>query len=165
LPYWGLVVTSDSVKRGEKEDRVTQLVAESLARAGETLVYNTVAGNSLVEILYAIASALQAGAEIVLVTGGSGPGPSDVAADLAARLGEKQLPGIGEEFRRRSLEKGVANAVLSRASAYVFAGRVIVVSPGSPDAVATMLSVLLPVAGHLVEQVKGAKHHHGGHGH
>lgn len=160
MPYWGLVVTSDSVKRGEKEDRVTPLVAEALSREGETLVYNAVVGNDPVEILYALASAMQAGADIVLVTGGSGPGPRDVSADIAARLAERELPGIGEEFRRRSLEKGVANALLSRASGYVFAGRVIVVSPGSPDAVSTMLSLLLPVAGHLAAQAQGAKHRH-----
>lgn len=160
MPYWGLVVTSDSVKRGEKEDRVTPMVAEALAREGETLVYNAVVGNDKVEILYAIASALQAGADIVLVTGGTGPGPRDVAADVASGLAERELPGIGEEFRRRSLEHGVRNAVLSRASAYVFSRRLIVVSPGNPDAVSTMLSILLPVAGHLVEQLRGAKHSH-----
>jgi len=158
LPYWGLVVTSDSVKQGRKEDRVSPLVADILAREGQTLVYRAVVGNDPVEILYAIAAAMQAGADIVLVTGGSGPGPRDLSADIARRLADRELPGIGEEFRRRSLEKGVANALLSRAGGFVYAGRVLVVSPGSPDAVSTMLSLLLPVAGHLVEQARGARH-------
>ncbi len=165
MPYWGLVVTSDSVKRGEKPDRVTPLVADVLARAVETLVYRTVVGNSRVEVLYAVLSAIQAGAEIVLVTGGTGPGPRDVSIDAVERIADKALPGIGEEFRRRSLESGVANALISRAGAYVFEGRAIVVSPGSPDAVSKMLDIVLPVARHLVEQLRGHRHGAGGHSH
>lgn len=159
--YWGLIVTSDSVKKGLKEDRVTPLVIERLEREGHSLVYKTVVGNDPVELIYALGSALLAGAEIVLVTGGSGPRPQDVSVDVVSRLASRELPGIGEEFRRRSLERGVANALLSRATAFVVEGRLVIVSPGSPDAVATMLDVVLPVAGHAVEQLRGKGHGHG----
>ncbi len=158
MPYWGLVVTSDRVREKPQEDRVTPLVQEALRRAGEALVYRSIVGNNPVDILYAVLSALEAGADIVLVTGGTGPGPRDISADLVARLADRELPGVGEEFRRRSLEKGVKHALLSRAAAYTFTDRLIVVSPGNPDAVSTMLSILLPVAQHLVDQLRGKKH-------
>ncbi|NOZ88694.1 MAG: molybdenum cofactor biosynthesis protein MoaB [Crenarchaeota archaeon] len=158
--YWALVITSDRIKENPDEDQITPIVTSFLEKHGDTLVYRAVAGNNPAEILHAIASAVLAGAEAILVTGGTGPNPRDVTVDLVARIADRELPGIGEEFRRRSLQKGVANALLSRATAYTFQDRLIVVSPGNPDAVQTMLETVHPIAAHAVEQLRGAKHHH-----
>lgn len=160
MVYWGLVVTSGRVKENPSLDRVTPLVKRILGEHGHSLVYRTIVGNDRVEILYAITSALMAGAEVVLVTGGTGPGPRDVSVDVVERVADRVLPGVGEEFRRRSLGRGVANAVMSRAGGYVFGDRLILVSPGNPDAVETMLELVLPVVGHLVEQLRGRPHRH-----
>ncbi|MET1128542.1 MAG: molybdopterin-binding protein [Thermoproteota archaeon] len=155
---WGLVVTSDSVKRGEKEDRVTPLVEERLKEAGHSLVYRAVVGNDPIEIYYALFSALRQGADVVLLTGGTGPNPRDITSMLVDRVCDKKLPGIGEEFRRRSISAGVLNALMSTALGCVFSNRLVVASPGNPDAVSTMLDVLLPVVVHLLEQASGASH-------
>ena len=155
---WGLVVTSDRVKANPQLDRVTPLVRELLERHGHRLVYSVVAGNDPVEILHGLAEALARGADVVLVTGGTGPNPRDMSADLVYRLCDRPMPGVGEEFRRRSIARGVVNAMLSRAGACGFHGRLLAVSPGNPDAVREMLGVLLEVAEHAVEQLRGAKH-------
>jgi molybdenum cofactor biosynthesis protein B len=155
---WGLIVTSDRVKENPSLDRVTPLVEETLKQHGHTLTYKTIVGNNPVEILYAIAEALRKGADVVLATGGTGPNPRDITADIVYRLCDRPIPGVGEEFRRRSISRGVANAMLSRAGACGFAGRLLAVSPGNPDAVREMLNILLQVADHAVEQLRGAKH-------
>ena len=155
---WALIVTSDRVKANPNLDRVTPLVREELSSPGHTLVYTAIAGNDPVEILYTIASGLREGADVLLVTGGTGPNPRDISADIVYKLCDRPLPGVGEEFRRRSIARGVVNAMLSRAGACGFAGRLIAVSPGNPDAVREMLQILLVVAEHAVEQLRGAKH-------
>ena len=155
---WGLVVTSDRVKANPLLDRITPLVEETLKARGHELVYNTITGNDPVEILYGIASALAKGVDVVLVTGGTGPNPRDYSADIVYKLCDRHLPGVGEEFRRRSIARGVANAMLSRAGACGFQGRLLAVSPGNPDAAREMLDLLLEIAEHAIEQLRGAKH-------
>ena len=157
--YWALVITSDRVKREPERDMITPLVKDMLDKSGHSLVYRTIVGNSFAEILHGISNAMLAGADIILVTGGTGPNPRDISVDIVSRLADRELPGIGEEFRRRSIARKVKNAVMSRASAYIVDGRLVVVSPGNPDAVETMMGVLLDVADHLVEQLHGKKHH------
>jgi molybdenum cofactor biosynthesis protein B len=157
--YWALVITSDRVKREPERDMITPLVKDMLDRSGHSLVYRTIVGNSFAEILHGISNAMLAGADIILVTGGTGPNPRDISVDIVSRLADRELPGIGEEFRRRSIARKVKNAVMSRASAYIVDGRLVVVSPGNPDAVETMMGLLLDVADHLVEQLHGKKHH------
>jgi molybdenum cofactor biosynthesis protein B len=53
---------------------------------------------------------------------------------LSAKL-EKTLPGFGELFRMLSYEQVGAAAMLSRATAGVYRGKVVVSTPGSPAAV------------------------------
>ena len=156
---WALVITSDRVKENPELDETTPVIEKLLEERGHRLVKRLIVGNDPVEILWALAEALRV-ADVVLATGGTGPNPRDITADIAARICDRALPGIGEEFRRRSLEKGVANAVLSRALGCGFSGRLVAVSPGNPDAARTMAELLLGVAEHAVEQLRGMKHRH-----
>ncbi len=152
---WGLVVTSDRVYRGEIEDRVTPLVERLLAELGYKLVYRGLAPNSPLHIQLETLKAIVAGSDVVLVTGGTGPRPKDVSVDALSRLADRELPGIGELFRRVSSERIGERAYLSRATAYVVHGSLVVVTPGNPDAVETMiLRVLKPIVGHLVYELK-----------
>ncbi len=153
---WALVVTSDAVKQGRRRDEVTPLVMKLLGRAGHRLVYHTVVGNNEAEIQYRVLQAIvEAKADVVLVTGGTGPRPRDVSVDAVEKLATRSLPGLGELFRRLSAESIGLRAYLSRASAYIVHGSLVVVSPGSPQAVELMLEkVLLPVVGHIVYELR-----------
>ena len=63
---------------------------------------------------------------------------------------EKPLPGFGELFRMLSYEQVGAAAMLSRATAGIYRGRVVVSVPGSPAAVQLALEkLLLPELYHL----------------
>ena len=57
------------------------------------------------------------GADLILVTGGTGPAPRDETPEALADVIEKELPGFGEEMRRASLAEGVPTAILSRQTA------------------------------------------------
>ncbi|BEP16754.1 MogA/MoaB family molybdenum cofactor biosynthesis protein [Pyrofollis japonicus] len=161
---WALVITSDRVKADPSLDQITPIVEKLLSEKGHVLAKRLLVGNDAAEILWALAEALRS-ADIVLATGGTGPNPRDITVDIAKRICDRELPGIGEEFRRRSIERGVVNAMLSRATGCGFAGRLIAVSPGNPDAAETMTRLLLEIGEHAVEQLRGKKHQHHGHRH
>ena len=73
--------------------------------------------------------------QIILFNGGTGLSRRDTTFDaLSAKL-EKTLPGFGEIFRMLSYEQIGAAAMMSRATAGVYAGKIIFSTPGSPKAV------------------------------
>src|SRR5688500_16544124 len=58
------------------------------------------------------------GCHLVLTTGGTGPAPRDVTPEATLAVGEKVMPGFGEQMRQIRL-KFVATAILSRTVAVV----------------------------------------------
>jgi molybdenum cofactor biosynthesis protein B len=73
--------------------------------------------------------------DAVLITGGTGIAPRDVTPEAVAPLVRRWLPGFGELFRVLSHDQIGAAAWLSRAAAGVAGDRLVVLLPGSPDAV------------------------------
>ena len=152
---WGLIVTSDTVVRGEKPDKITPLVKRILEEHGYSLVYNRVVGNNTLDIQLHVLTAVSQGADVVLVTGGTGPGPKDKSIEAVRPLALKELPGIGELFRRTSYDVIGDYAYLSRSTGFIVHGSLVVVSPGNPNAVEVMLErVLLNIVGHIVHEVR-----------
>ena len=157
-PDYCLVVTSDRVYRGEREDRVTPLARQLLESFGRRLASSTVVPNRGYEIMEAVREASRT-CRVVLVTGGTGPSPRDVSVEVVGRIALKRLPGLGEEFRRRSLKTAGPRALASAAEAFIVPpGSLVFVSPGSPDAVRAAIELLVEVDEHIVEELEGRGH-------
>jgi molybdenum cofactor biosynthesis protein B len=93
-------------------------------------------------------------ARILLWNGGTGIAPRDTTYDVLSRKLEKTLPGFGEIFRMLSFEVVGAAAMLSRATAGVYRGKLVVSTPGSPNAVQLAWTRLLePELNHLAWEV------------
>ena len=89
--------------------------------------------------------------DVVIVTGGTGIAPRDVTPEALEPLYARPLPGFGERFRARSEAQVGAAAWLSRASAGISRGRLLVLLPGSTRAVELAISeLLLPELGHVL---------------
>ena len=74
-------------------------------------------------------------ARVIVFNGGTGIAPRDTTFDVLSRHLEKPIPGFGELFRMLSWEQVGAAAMLSRATAGLYRGRVVFSLPGSPAAV------------------------------
>ncbi|QYK50784.1 MAG: molybdenum cofactor biosynthesis protein MoaB [Anaerolineales bacterium] len=93
-------------------------------------------------------------AQIILFNGGTGISPRDTTFDVLSRNLEKTLPGFGELFRMLSYEQVGAAAMLSRATAGVYRGTVVISTPGSPAAVQLAWEKLIqPELEHLAWEV------------
>lgn len=149
-----VLVTSDSVIEGRREDRVTPLARELIAGEGHKVVKAGVVPNDVEAIRDWVAGSLNE-CDIVLVTGGSGVSRKDLSVEAVKPLCTKELPGFGELFRWLSYRDIGPAAMLSRAYACVAGRGAVFVTPGSPDAVRLALrELILPEARHLVHQVK-----------
>ncbi|WIE65524.1 molybdopterin-binding protein [Curtobacterium sp. MCLR17_036] len=106
-----------------------------------------------------VSAALDAGARIVVTTGGTGVTPTDRTPEAVAPLLDLELPGIIEEIRRRGLDGAGPTALLTRGVAGISSGGALVVTlPGSRGGVADGLAVLDGVHEHALAQVHGAGH-------
>ena len=76
----------------------------------------------------------RAGCHLVLTTGGTGPAPRDVTPEATLAIGDKEMPGFGEEMRRISLNF-VPTAILSRQVAVIRKQALIINLPGQPKAI------------------------------
>ena len=92
--------------------------------------------------------------QVVLFNGGTGLSSRDRTFDVLAAKLEKTLPGFGEIFRMLSWEQVGSAAMLSRATAGVYRGKMIVSTPGSPAAVRLAWEKLIaPELAHLAWEI------------
>src|SRR6185503_9634582 len=78
---------------------------------------------------------------LVLTTGGTGPALRDVTPDATLAVGDKEMPGFGEQMRQVSL-KFVPTAILSRQVAVIRKQALIINLPGQPKAIKETLEGL-----------------------
>jgi molybdopterin adenylyltransferase len=83
---------------------------------------------------------------LVLTTGGTGPALRDVTPEATLAVGDKEMPGFGEQMRQVSL-KFVPTAILSRQVAVIRKQALIINLPGQPKAIKETLEGLKDDAG------------------
>jgi molybdopterin adenylyltransferase len=92
--------------------------------------------------------------QILLFNGGTGLSKRDTTYDVISRKLEKTITGFGEIFRILSYEQVGAAAMISRATAGVYSGKIVFSTPGSPAAVQLAWEKLIaPEAQHLVWEI------------
>jgi molybdenum cofactor synthesis domain-containing protein len=154
-----VITVSDRSAAGEREDRGGPLAVRLLDEAGIGSVGSEIVPDGADSVERAIRHAIGTGARLIITTGGTGVGPRDRTPEGTERVLTRVVPGIAEELRR----VGVADtplSVLSRGIAGVVEpdGALVVNLPGSTGAVASGIPVIISVAGHVIDQLKGGDH-------
>tara|TARA_B100000035_G_C20779526_1_gene456277 strand:- start:53 stop:628 length:576 start_codon:yes stop_codon:yes gene_type:complete len=75
---------------------------------------------------------------LILTTGGTGPAIRDVTPEATLSIGDKEMPGFGEQMRQISLNF-VPTAILSRQVAVIRKKTLIINLPGQPKAIVETL--------------------------
>ena len=93
---------------------------------------------------------------LVVTTGGTGPAPRDVTPEATEAVCDKMMPGFGELMRAVSLRK-VATAILSRQTAGIRGGALIVNLPGKPASIRDCLEAVFPAIPYRVDLIGGPR--------
>ncbi|MBX3092785.1 MAG: MogA/MoaB family molybdenum cofactor biosynthesis protein, partial [Cryobacterium sp.] len=136
------ITVSDRSSRGERADTSGPRAVEILRNAGYQ-VTATIIPDGEDSVSAAISAAINAGAHIVITSGGTGIGPRDLTPEGTRPLITRELPGIAEELRRHGastnrmavLSRGLAGIADPTGAAGHSPGALIVNLPGSVKAV------------------------------
>lgn len=150
-----LITVSTKGAAGERTDESGPAMREALAAAGIDVVATALIPDGIEPIQSAIRSAIDQGANLVLTSGGTGLSPNDLTPDATRGLLDREIAGIAEALRARSLEK-TPHGMLSRGLAGSIGATLVVNLPGSPRACRESLAVLIPVLPHAIELLAGA---------
>ena len=145
----GLVSISDRVSAGVYEDKGIPSLKEWFASAltspwrMETRLIpddRAVIEKTLIELVDDV------GCDLVLTTGGTGPALRDVTPEATIAIGDRMMPGFGEQMRQISLHF-VPTAILSR-QVGVIRGKALVLNlPGQPKSIRETLEGLKDTSG------------------
>lgn len=155
----GIVTVSDRASSGEYEDRGGPAIRAYLTRVLATPweAYTNVIPDEQGMIETTLRQlADQLGCAMIITTGGTGPALRDVTPEATAAVCEKMLPGFGELMRAVSLQK-VPTAILSRQTAGVRYGCLIINLPGQPRAIEECLDAIFPAIPYCLDLIGGPR--------
>ena len=149
-------VLTVSDTRTEATDTGGRAVADLLMAAGHVVVGRAIIKDDAVEVRDVVEQQIALDeVDAVITTGGTGITSRDTTYEAIDALLEKRLNGFGELFRMLSYEQVGAAAMMSRATAGLAHGHVVIALPGSEGAVRlAMERRVIPELGHLVQQAK-----------
>lgn len=140
----GVVSVSDRASTGVYEDKGIPALKDWLGRAVRNpITWETRLIPDEQPLIEAALRELvdQARCDLVLTTGGTGPSPRDVTPEATLAVGDKTMPGFGEQMRQISLNF-VPTAILSRQVAVIRGKALIINLPGQPKSIAETLQGL-----------------------
>ena len=147
-----MLVTSDS--RTEETDESGKLIKQRLLDKGHQVVYYAILKNDAPTLKNKINELVkQDEVQVIITSGGTGLSHKDMTVDTIQPMLEKKLDGFGELFRQLTYQELGTASIMSRATAGVINGKVIICFPGSPGAATlAMDKIILPEIGHLVRE-------------
>ena len=143
-----IVVVSDSVAQGRREDRSGPALRELLQARGWVVAAYEVLPDESDQIRQRLETWTDLDdCDAVFTTGGTGLGPRDITPEATRALLEKEIPGLAELMRAEGLTK-TRMAALSRGVAGGRKGKLIINLPGSIRGACESLESIVEVLPH-----------------
>jgi molybdopterin adenylyltransferase len=153
-----ILTISDSVSRGERDDRSGPALVARCRELGWTITSALLVSDDPTTLCNQMRTIADSGSvDVLLTTGGTGVGPRDVTPEATLEIADRVIPGLAEEIRRKGAEK-TPTAVLSRGVAAIRNRTIIINLPGSPKGAVESLNAIADLLPHAVEVLHGARH-------
>lgn len=149
-----VVVVSDGVADGSREDRGGPALREALERAGavvEAVVHTPDGIEAVAETLMAQSAGFDG---LIITTGGTGFGPRDLTPEGTRRVIDREAPGLAEAMRLVS-----PLGRLSRGIAGTMSTTLVLNVPGSPKGAVECLEAVVDVVPHALALLAGDRPH------
>lgn len=148
-----ILVMSDRASAGVYEDKSGALLGDLLKEDGADIVEYRVIPDDADTISAALHDVYQtARPKLIIMSGGTGPGPRDVTPDVMSVVCDRILDGFGEMLRHESAAY-TDTAWLSRMSAGMLNETLVIALPGSPKAVRECWEILSPFMSRALKMI------------
>ncbi len=151
----GVLTLSDS--RGVAEDESGAALKNLLEKNGFTINNYSVIPDDENRIKKTLKEWSDEGLDLILTTGGTGPGPRDITPEATAAVIEKNMPGFAELIRFEGSKK-TNRAYLSRGICGIRGKTIIINLPGSKKGAIESLEAVADLIPHAVSMMEGGGH-------
>ncbi len=152
-----IVVCSDSISAGKKEDKAGKSIIEKLQEYHVDIIEYTIIPDHVERIQEITNKHAELNTDLLVFTGGTGLSPKDLTPEAILPLLDREIPGIAEASRNYGQDR-TTYAMLSRSLAGVKDKTLILALPGSTKGAAESMDALFPSLLHIFRIMKGARH-------
>lgn len=152
-----VIVCSDSISEGQKEDRSGKVIKEKLESYGVTVPHYDVIPDEKKDIQEKALEYAAEGINLIIYSGGTGLSMRDVTPEALNEILEREIPGIEETIRRYGQDR-IPFAMLSRSVAGTLKDSLVLALPGSTNGARESMDAVFPALFHVFKIMKGARH-------
>jgi molybdenum cofactor biosynthesis protein MoaC len=152
-----VVVCSDTISAGVKEDKAGKAIMEKLENCSVECVEYIVVPDEVEDIQKVLLRHAEKNTDLVIYTGGTGLSKRDVTPEALQPLLDREIPGIMEASRAYGQER-TPFSMLSRSVAGVKDETLVLALPGSTRGASESMDALFPALLHIFRIFKGARH-------
>ena len=152
-----VVVCSDSISAGHKEDRAGKAIINKLESCDVKISEYVIIPDEVDAIQQKVIAYQEQGLDLVIYTGGTGLSGRDITPEALLPLLERRIPGIEETIRAYGQER-MPFAMLSRSIAGTIGDTLILALPGSTNGAKESMEAIFPAILHSFRILKGARH-------
>jgi cyclic pyranopterin phosphate synthase len=152
-----VVVCSDSISAGKKEDKAGKAIIALLEKSNINSTHYSIIPDEKKDIQNTVKKLVDENFDLILFTGGTGLSPRDVTPESVAELIEREIPGIMEVARNYGQQR-TPYAMLSRGIAGFIKNTLVVTLPGSTNGAKETMQALFPYLKHVFKVVEGIRH-------
>ncbi|MFM9056008.1 MAG: molybdenum cofactor synthesis domain-containing protein, partial [Bacteroidota bacterium] len=152
-----VLVCSDSVSSGKKEDTAGRLLVDRLIHLGLEVPIYTIIPDDADVIREEIQKSKVNGVRLLMITGGTGLSPRDITPETVSPLLEREIPGVMEAARSYGQAR-MPYAMLSRGVCGFIGEMLVVTMPGSQRGAQETFDALFPQLLHVFKIARGSRH-------
>lgn len=152
-----ILVCSDSVSEGKKEDGSGSAIQELLQKYEVEVLHKEVVPDSIEEIQNTIRIWVNESVDLIVATGGTGLGPRDNTPNAIKPMLDEEIPGIAEAMRSFGQDR-TPFSMLSRSLAGRIGKTIVICVPGSTNGATESMQAILPGVFHSKKMIRGEGH-------
>ena len=152
-----VIVCSDSIAAGDKEDRAGKAIIQKLEELSVTIREYTIIPDEVEDIQKKLRHLVADNIQLIIFTGGTGLSRRDVTPEAIRPMLDREIPGIEETIRQYGQQR-MPYAMLSRSVAGMIGDSLVLALPGSTKGAAESMDAVFPHVLHIFRVLEALRH-------
>lgn len=152
-----VIVCSDSIFAGKKEDKAGKAIISSLEKNNVTINDYVIIPDEILDIQNKIKSDVESGIGLIMITGGTGLSKRDVTPEAVRPPLDREILGVAEAIRSYG-QLRTPYSMLSRSVAGMIGETLVIALPGSTKGAEESMDAVFPGILHIYKILNGGKH-------